>query len=204
MHLKRQDMSIVIIMSYQFKVTLEGVDPPIWRRFKVPKTLSLNDFSYVIQDVMQWFGTYYYRFILEKSILIPDYEAEDSVDELLDIPLESIIHCEHIQFEYALDDNHEGKGWMHRIEFEGESSEKLTKPICIEGERGCPPDDLDGCADAYPAFLEIVMNKDHPDREKVLFYNFKDDTFDSEKFDPSSLKKYRKGGPIGTKFDYYE
>lgn len=189
-------------MSYQFKVTLEGVQPPIWRRFKTPKGISLNDFAYIIQDVMQWFGLYYYRFIFEKSIMVPDYENDETPDDLLDIPLELVLDCQHIQFEYALDDDHEGKGWMHTIEFEGESSEELTKPICLEGERGCPPDDLDGCAEAYDDFLKIVMDKTHPNRDWVLYNNFKDDTFDSEHFEPNK-KRYRKGGPVGPNLEYW-
>jgi hypothetical protein len=47
-----------------------------------------------------------------------------------------------------------------------------------------------------------VMDKTHPDRDFVLYDNFKDDTFDSEYFEPNK-KKYRKGGPIGPNLEYW-
>jgi len=38
----------------QFKITLKGIRPPVWRRFLVPEGISLSDLHDVIQEV--WDG----------------------------------------------------------------------------------------------------------------------------------------------------
>ena len=47
---------------YQFKITLEGVRPPIWRRIQVPETYSFRDLHIAIQDVMGWGDYHLYEF----------------------------------------------------------------------------------------------------------------------------------------------
>ena len=39
---------------YQFKITLEGAKPPIWRRIQVPETYTFWDLHVAIQDAMGW------------------------------------------------------------------------------------------------------------------------------------------------------
>jgi len=63
--------------------------------------------------------------------------------------------------------------------------------LCLGGEHGCPPDDLPGCAREYPEFVKVVMDKSHPMREERLYFAFKDETFDSEKFDITTVQESR-------------
>jgi len=70
---------------------------------------------------MQWFGVSYYRFILEKSILVPDFDGIDGIDRMKDsmvTPMDCILGCKEIEYEYSLRENI-GNGWMHTLEFEG-------------------------------------------------------------------------------------
>jgi len=39
---------------YQFKITLKGIKPPIWRRIQVPETYTFWDLHVAIQDAMGW------------------------------------------------------------------------------------------------------------------------------------------------------
>lgn len=39
---------------YQFKITLAGAKPPIWRRIQVPETYTFWDLHVAIQDAMGW------------------------------------------------------------------------------------------------------------------------------------------------------
>jgi hypothetical protein len=41
---------------YQFKVTLRGSKPPIWRRIQVPANYNFWDLHVAIADVMGWKG----------------------------------------------------------------------------------------------------------------------------------------------------
>jgi len=41
---------------YQFKITLDGIKPPIWRRLQTPSDFTLESLSDMIQAVMGWEG----------------------------------------------------------------------------------------------------------------------------------------------------
>ena len=69
---------------YQFKITLEELDPPIWRRIQVPETYSFWDLHVAIQDAMGWTDSHLHQFEMtspktgsEVEIGIPDNEWED-------------------------------------------------------------------------------------------------------------------------------
>lgn len=49
---------------YQFKVTLRGIRPPIWRRFQVIDDLTFYQFHRVLQNVMGWYGGHLHLFDL--------------------------------------------------------------------------------------------------------------------------------------------
>jgi len=51
---------------YQFKITLEGIRPPIWRRIQVPETYTFWDFHVAIQDVMGWLDYHLHEFEIQK------------------------------------------------------------------------------------------------------------------------------------------
>ena len=42
---------------YQFKVTLQGIRPPIWRGIQVPGNYSFWDLHVAIQDAMGWWDS---------------------------------------------------------------------------------------------------------------------------------------------------
>ena len=69
---------------FQFKVSLEGTDPPIWRRILVPRNATLRRLSDVIQVSMGWTGTFMHRFKQDGRELgtmhpfIPIYLEDDS------------------------------------------------------------------------------------------------------------------------------
>src|SRR5262252_4300792 len=47
---------------YELKVTLDGVDPSIWRRFRVPCQITFADLHLVLQAVMGWENDHLYEF----------------------------------------------------------------------------------------------------------------------------------------------
>ncbi len=59
-----------------------------------------------------------------------------------------------------------GDGWEHEILFEGCPEKEPGKqyPMCLEGERACPPEDVGGISGFYD-FLEALADPKHKDHE---------------------------------------
>ena len=64
---------------YQFKITLKGIKPPIWRRIQVPETYTFWDLHVGIQDARGWDDYHLHGFELanpltglKQKIGIPD------------------------------------------------------------------------------------------------------------------------------------
>ncbi len=55
------------IPVFQFKVTLEGFKPPIWRRFIVPSDYTFQEFAELIMVVMGWSGLHLSDFYISRS-----------------------------------------------------------------------------------------------------------------------------------------
>ncbi len=66
--------------------------------------------------------------------------------------------------QFAIYDYDFGDGWSHCILLEGILlKEKGVKyPICIQGERACPPEDCGGVP-GYERMIEILANIDNPE-----------------------------------------
>ncbi len=80
-----------------------------------------------------------------------------------------------------------GDNWTHHIEHEGIffKQNKQKYPVCISGERECPPEDCGGCS-GYERLLEILKNPFHPGYKQMNQWVGK--KFDSEKFDASKIR----------------
>jgi hypothetical protein len=160
---------------YQFKVTLQGVEPTVWRRFVLPADGTFWDLGAVLTDVMSYLGFYVYVFYFEvgSKATWPDLEGDEM---LLDRALKSTLMSERLEslarfeFEYNLDYELRD-GWMYIVEFEGEVASEsfdgtpggagwrgLTR--CIAGERACPPDEVVGCAAGYMALMASLRQID--------------------------------------------
>ncbi|MFW6156387.1 MAG: plasmid pRiA4b ORF-3 family protein, partial [Armatimonadota bacterium] len=48
--------------AYQLKITLLGLDPPIWRRVQVTGDTTLGDMHQIIQAVMDWEDCHLHEF----------------------------------------------------------------------------------------------------------------------------------------------
>jgi hypothetical protein len=55
-----------LVSSYQLKITLDGSDPPIWRRFQVPASITLANLHFIIQTVMGWQNYHLHEFQVGK------------------------------------------------------------------------------------------------------------------------------------------
>jgi hypothetical protein len=87
-----------------------------------------------------------------------------------------------------------GDSWHHEILFEGclRAEPGGRYPICIEGQRACPPEDVGGVP-GYAEYLEAMNDADHERHDE--FMNWRGH-FDPEAFDPvKATKQMRRGLP---------
>lgn len=50
---------------FQFTVTLQGIQPPVWRRIQVPQDDTFWDFHVAIQDAVGWKDCHLHAFYVE-------------------------------------------------------------------------------------------------------------------------------------------
>jgi hypothetical protein len=59
-------------------------------------------------------------------------------------------------------------------------------PVCVEGARACPPEDVGGVW-GYAGFVEAIQNPDHEDHQGML--EWVGGRFDPEAFDPAAATR---------------
>jgi len=165
--------------AFQLKVTLLEIDPPIWRRLAVPCSITFHKLHKILQAAMGWEDYHLYNFTaghVDYGITDPEFEfdGKDSRRTKLDQVLEK-----KLKFIYIYDF---GDNWEHEIRVEEILQAERDKfyPVCLGGERACPPEDVGG-AWGYSEFLEAISDPDHEEHENLLTWAGED--FDAEHFD---------------------
>lgn len=161
---------------YQFKIILEAFGGPIWRRIQVPETYSFWDLHVAVQDTMGWLDQHLHRFELvdpatgiEVNIGVP-YEDFEWQPDILAGWKEKITH-------YFSEENHKAlyfydyfnDNWEHLVILEKIVPRQtgVRYPICLGGERACPPEGCGGIH-GYRELLEAIANPRHSKyQEKV-------------------------------------
>ena len=172
------------ITIYQFKITLLGTNPKIWRRIQIPDC-KLNTLHYHIQAVMGWENSHLHHFDI-KGVRhgIPehlDLEGDGGIIDSKKIRVSQLVpeDGKKIAFRYTYDF---GDNWEHEVLFEGimKPSPETTYPACVEGERACPPENCGGPY-GYEHMLEVLADPKHEEHRDLLEWVSED--FDPELFD---------------------
>ena len=178
---------------YQFKITLLGYKPLIWRRIQV-QDCTLDKLHEHIQTAMGWTNSHLHQFVIREKRygdpgLMDDLDCLDSTATMVSEILPK--HGKRYAFKYDYDF---GDGWEHEVLYEGSPSVEKGKryPICLEGERACPPEDIGGVW-GYAAYLEALAEPKHELHEEYMEWNgpFDPNDFDSKK----ATKAMKKGLP---------
>lgn len=178
----------------QFKITLRGIKPPIWRRIQVPETYSFWDLHVAIQDAMGWEDYHLHQFALidpstdmKVEIGIP-HEEFDFVFDTKILPgwkqkIAEWFSMKNSVAEYVYDF---GDNWEHTVKLEKilPKEADTTYPRCIDGKRACPPEDCGGIW-GYERMLEIMADETHEEYEETI--EWLGDDFDPEHFDVNEI-----------------
>ena len=181
---------------YQFKITLLESHPPIWRRIQI-KDCSLDKLHEHIQSVMGWTNSHLHHFHLGEQLygdpqLIRENFKEMAYKDSTTTTISDILPKTGKRFSFVYEYDF-GDCWEHEVLFEGcpKSEAGRQYPICLEGERACPPDDVGGVGE-YAEFLNTIKDKSHEERAEML--EWAGGWFDPEEFDPVVATKSMKKG----------
>jgi len=174
--------------SHQLKITLLGIRPPIWRRFQVPSAIRLSHLHRAIQVVMGWTDSHLHQFEKDgqKRWAVVHWlgdEADDVLDED-DMYLDLVLKAEgdSMLYEYDFVD-----GWQHKIVLEKIIlTDVIRKPVCLGGERNCPPEDVGGVP-GYEEFLETIFDPTH--MEFRNYTTWAGAPFQAEEFDLAAVNE---------------
>lgn len=141
-----------LVPSHVLKVSLDHVEPPVWRSFQIPITASLDDLHDVLQIVMGWQNEHLYEFEAGKRRFTP---VEDDLMPFGEEPDE-----ETMQTQVA-----EGlKQLVAMIEHPDEQPEKLAALSTFLGDTGTGlslfgPEDEDTAMTQVGDLLKRVRSK---------------------------------------------
>jgi hypothetical protein len=184
-HLSRHRTSKKASTIYQIKMTLKGIDPPIWRRIRTPDC-TLEELHEIIQLTMGWEFEHLYRFTIggvdyADPAMTSDGDVEDACGTRLSAVLPPENRRPRFSYEYDFGDE-----WIHQLILEERlpPKEGVKYPICVGGQRACPPEDCGGPW-AYSEFVEAVGNPDHRTHAELL--EWVGGEFDPERFDQEAV-----------------
>jgi len=168
---------------YQLKITLEGVEPTIWRRIEVPDC-TLDRLHDYIQVAMGWEDCHMHQFIVGKVRFLVseacdgDEDYDESWTLLSDIVPE---RSRKFRFMYEYDF---GDGWRHEIAVERRAAPEagVKYPRCVAGERACPLEDCGG-AWRYMNLLDAIADPKHEHHDDYMEWcgELDPEAFDAEK-----------------------
>ena len=186
---------------YQFKITIQDIKPPIWRRIQVPSTYTFWDLHVAIQDAMGWQDHHLHEFHIKDQdgmklfVGIPS-EDDDFMDQFVQFhkvlpgwkhKVSTLISITNPTFLYVYDF---GDDWYHTIKLEKvlPVEEGVSYPRCIGGKRSSPPEDCGG-PPGYANLLEVLADHKHTEYMSTREWvdSMKGESFDPEKFKPSEV-----------------
>jgi Plasmid pRiA4b ORF-3-like protein len=154
---------------YQLKITLIGIEPPIWRAIQVPGSIKMCCLHSALQVVMGWKDSHLDEFEKDGKRwgIVQLYENEElDVTEDSDARLCEVLKSEGESMIYSYDF---GDYWQHEVLLEKiiPVSDVVKVPLCLAGERRCPPEDVGGVS-GYKEFLEIIVDPTHEEYEHYV------------------------------------
>ena len=153
--------------AVQIRVSLDAIEPPIWRRLVLPLGWNLGQLHLVIQAAFNWWNYHLHEFrigglsygdpeMLEDGRAADDPRSFDQQEvRLRDFREPGVV------FTYVYDF---GDNWRHTVEIEKflALDEPSRQAACVAGARARPPEDVGGTS-GYEGFLKIMADPQHPE-----------------------------------------
>ncbi|MCL4694663.1 MAG: tetratricopeptide repeat protein [Candidatus Hydrogenedentes bacterium] len=185
--------------AYQVKLTVQDIDPSIWRRLLISGEDTLADLHDAIQICFGWDNCHLHEFNIGKKRY--GTQDEDCPPDVLDdeaYSLDQILKGKKAKFEYVYDF---GDNW--RVDVVVEDVQPLDPdqlyPHCVDGSRRGPAEDSGGPW-GYMSKLETLRNPDDPDYADIVDWMGED--WDPEHFDLQEINAALQSAPEESAIDF--
>ena len=177
----------------QLRVSIKGINPPIWRKLLVTSDTTLHDLHLMIQAAFGWYNYHLYEY----SDGNENYSRPDDLDEFdskdidsTKVTLGDLNLSVGGKLTYLYDF---GDYWEHTVSVQKILSldTSISFPACIGGKRNCPPEDCGGIYGYYDVLKKATDPQDPEHNEMVEWLG----EYDPEEFDlefaDAQVKNYK-------------
>lgn len=151
----------------RIRISLNHIEPEIWRLVEVPLGTHLKGLHDVIQAAMGWQDCHLFEFrIGDKRYGIPEGDWDGNVVQAKSIKLAALVSKGIERFDYVYDF---GDDWEHTIVIESviDADPALKYPRFVDGARRGPPEDVGGPPGFFD-FLEAMANPKHSEHRHLV------------------------------------
>ncbi|WP_458574664.1 plasmid pRiA4b ORF-3 family protein [Rhizobium sp. PDO1-076] len=176
--------------AVQIRVSIDHIEPGIWRRLVLPVHWNLEHPHLGIQAAFNWWNYHLYEFriggLRYGNVEILTEDATDDDPRVFDQSEVRLMDFEQgAVFTYHYDF---GDGWRHTVAVEEFLTLTATPKhgSCVAGEGARPPEDVGGVS-GYERFLEIIADREDPEYAETI--QWCGGYFDPEWFDLSIVDR---------------
>jgi hypothetical protein len=151
----------------RLRISLNNIEPEIWRTVEMPVASSLKVLHDVIQAALGWQDYHLWHFeVGNRRYGMRDPEWPDqNISAARNVKLGTFIKRNVRQLTYTYD---MGDDWQHTIVVEavGPGEHGRHYPRFVEGKRRCPPEDVGGFS-GFELFCEAMSDSSHEEHQRL-------------------------------------
>jgi len=169
-------------------ITLDGVEPPVWRRVEVPADITFERLHAYLVTAMGWLDYHLHAFEIGRRRIAAndaDWESEWPHENEAGITLLEALDDRHRTFLYRYDF---GDDWEHVVKVEAVEGglPGTFYPRCLEASGACPPEDSVGVP-GYLRLLEALADPGDPEHDHLV--EWVGGAFDPEAVDVEGINR---------------
>jgi len=156
----------------QLRASVNYIEPPIWRRLRIPGSLSLGGLHHVLQTAFGWTDSHLHRFSRGRTELREGLASRQTFGS----------RGAEVLYEYDFGDSWEVQLVLEEVLGSAEGAGLA----CLDGARAGPLDDCGGVP-GYENLLEALADIQHPDHDDLVEWS--GGNYDPERFDGGAINR---------------
>jgi len=150
-----------VVPLLQLRITLEDVEPGIWRLLEIGGDRTLSELHDALQIAVGWTDSHLHLFEHLDGRRWSDPTVDDETDEEDErtVRLDEVLGAAGLRYEYDF-----GDSWSHRIELIASTDGDASRVSLLDGARSAPPEDCGGVT-GYAQLLAVLADPSAEDHD---------------------------------------